>query len=164
MFGEGPVNSVALYLKEGYDPEVVVDQLKEALPESALQIRSNRRLREEVFKIFDQTFAITQLLKAMSLLIAVCGITLMLLVLAHEQVSELALYRSIGASRHQIFSVYVGKGLGMGLFGLLLGAVGGIILAGLLIFVINRAKGTRHSPLQRISLDRVISVSPVGKA
>jgi putative ABC transport system permease protein len=139
VFGEGEVNSVALYLKDGFDPEVVADQLKEALPESALQIRSNRRLRTEVFKIFDQTFAITQLLKAMSLLIAVCGITLMLLVLAREQVSELALYRSIGARRRQIFSVYVGKGLGMGLFGLLLGSVGGFLLAGILIFVINRA-------------------------
>jgi putative ABC transport system permease protein len=139
VFDDGPVNSVALYLKEGYDPEVVVDQLKTSLPGSSLQIRSNRRLRTEVFKIFDQTFAITQLLKGMSLLIAVCGITLMLLVLAREQVSELALYRAIGARRSQIFSVYVGKGLGMGLFGLLLGSVGGFLLAGLLIFVINRA-------------------------
>jgi putative ABC transport system permease protein len=138
-FGPGPINSIALYLKEGVDPETVVDQLKASLPESSLRIRSNRRLRTEVFKVFDQTFAITNLLKGMSLLIAVCGITLMLLVLAREQVSELALYRSIGASRSQIFRVFVGKGLGMGLFGLFLGSVGGVLLAGLLIFVINRA-------------------------
>lgn len=138
-FGEGPVNSVALYLNEGVDPEVVVDQLKGMLSDASLQIRSNQRLRTEVMKIFDQTFAITQLLKGMSLLIAVCGITLMLLVLAREQIPELALYRSIGAKRTQLFRVFVGKGLGMGLFGLLLGSVGGVLLAGLLIFVINRA-------------------------
>ena len=90
-------------------------------------------------KIFDQTFAITQLLKGMSLLIAVCGITLMLLVLAREQIPELALYRSIGAKRTQIFKVFVGKGLGMGVIGLLLGSVGGVLLAGILIYVINRA-------------------------
>jgi len=138
-FGPGPINSVALYLKDGYDPEAVVDALKAAMPNAALQIRSNQRLRTEVMKIFDQTFAITQLLKGMSLLIAVCGITLMLLVLAREQVSELALYRSIGAKRTQIFKVFMGKGLGMGLFGLLLGSVGGLLLAGLLIYVINRA-------------------------
>lgn len=138
-FGPGPINSIALYLKTGHDPETVVDQLKASLPDASLQIRSNRRLRTEVLKIFDQTFAITQLLKGMSLLIAVCGITLMLLVLAREQVPELALYRSIGARRTQLFKVFVGKGLGMGLFGLLIGSVGGILLAGLLIFVINRA-------------------------
>lgn len=139
LFGDGPVNSVALYLKDGVDAEEVVDVLKASAVATSLQIRSNQRLRTEVFKIFDQTFAITQLLKGMSLLIAVCGITLMLLVLAREQVPELALYRSIGASKRQIFSVFVGKGLGMGLFGLLLGSVGGVLLAALLIFVINRA-------------------------
>ncbi len=138
-FGPGPINSIALYLKPGHDPEQVVDELKATLPDGSLQIRSNRRLRTEVMKIFDQTFAITQLLKGMSLLIAVAGITLMLLVLAREQISELALYRSIGAKRTQLFRVFVGKGLAMGLFGLLLGSVGGLLLAGLLIYVINRA-------------------------
>ena len=138
-FGPGGINSVALYLKPGVDPEQVVDELKSALPDAPLQIRSNRRLREQVFKIFDQTFAVTQLLKGMSLVIAVCGIALMLIVLAREQVSELALYRSIGATRRQLFRIYVGKGLGMGALGLLLGLFGGILLAGLLIFVINRA-------------------------
>ena len=121
------------------DPERVVDDLKASLPDAPLQIRSNRRLREQVFRIFDQTFAVTQLLKGMSLVIAVCGIALMLIVLAREQVSELALYRSIGATRQQLFRIYVGKGLGMGALGLLLGLFGGILLAALLIFVINRA-------------------------
>lgn len=138
-FGPGGINSVALYLQVGQDPERVVDDLKASLPDAPLQIRSNRRLREQVFRIFDQTFAVTQLLKGMSLVIAVCGIALMLIVLAREQVSELALYRSIGATRQQLFRIYVGKGLGMGALGLLLGLFGGILLAALLIFVINRA-------------------------
>jgi putative ABC transport system permease protein len=138
-FGPGPINSVALYLKPGHDPERVVDELKAMLSNLPLEIRSNRRLREKVLQIFDQTFAVTRLLQVMSLLIAVCGIALMLLVLAREQVSELALYRSIGARRFQIFVIFVGKGLGMGLLGLVLGLGGGILLAGLLIYVINRA-------------------------
>jgi putative ABC transport system permease protein len=138
-FGPGPINSIALYLKPGYDAERVVDELKAALPNVPLEIRSNRRLRQEVLRIFDQTFAVTRLLQVMSLLIAVCGIALMLLVLAREQVSELALYRSIGAKRRQIFGIFVGKGLAMGLLGLLLGLIGGVLLAGLLIFIINRA-------------------------
>ena len=138
-FGPGPINSVALYLRPGYEAEEVVDELKTTLSHLPLQIRSNQRLRREVLRIFDQTFAVTQLLQVMSLLIAVCGITLMLLVLAREQVSELALYRSIGAGRLQIFGMFLGKGLGMGVMGWLLGLVGGVLLAGLLIYVINRA-------------------------
>lgn len=138
-FGPGPVNSVALYLEPGVDNNRIVDELKIRFSEASLQIRSNRRLREEVFKIFDQTFAVTRLLEGMSLLIAVCGIALMLMVMAREQVSDLAIYVALGASRGQIFGIYVGKGLGMGLLGLGLGLVGGVFLAFILIFVINRA-------------------------
>ena len=95
----------------------VVAELQAALPDAPLEVRSNRRLREEVLAIFDQTFAITRLLQFMSLLIAVCGIALMLLVLAREQVSELALCRSLGATGRQLFGVFVGKGLSMGVMG-----------------------------------------------
>jgi putative ABC transport system permease protein len=138
-WGQGPVNSVALYLEAGVDTEAMVDALKAEFDTSAMDIRSNRRLREEAMTIFDQTFAVTRLLQGISLMIAVCGIALMLLVLAREQVSELALYRAIGATRYQLFSLFVGKGLGMGLLGLVMGSVGGISLAMILIFVINRA-------------------------
>ena len=138
-FGPGPVSSTALYLDPGADAAGVVAELQAALPDAPLEIRSNRRLRDEVLAIFDQTFAITRLLQFMSLLIAVCGIALMLLVLAREQAPELALCRSLGARGRQLFGVFVGKGLSMGVMGLALGSVGGVLLAGLLIYVINRA-------------------------
>ena len=138
-FGSGPANSIALYLAPGRDADAVVDELKARFPDTPLNFRSNRRLREEVFEIFDQTFSVTRLLQGMSLLIAVCGITLMLLALARERASELALYRAVGSRRRQIFQVFLGKGLGMGILGLGMGTVGGMLLAGILIFVINRA-------------------------
>ena len=139
MFGPGPVHNVALYLKPGADVERIVDELKARFADDPLQIRSNRRLREDVFAIFDQTFAVTQILRGMSLLIAACGITLTLLVLARERVPELALYRALGARRWQVFRVFVGEGLSIGLLGLGMGLAGGIALAMILIFLINRA-------------------------
>ncbi len=138
-FGPGPVNNVGLYLEDGVDPEGFVDGLKGRYADLPLVIRSERSLREEVFRIFDQTFAVTRLLQAISLLIAVCGITLTLIVLARERISELALYRALGARRRQIFRVFLGKGLGMALFGLAMGAGGGVALALILILIINRA-------------------------
>jgi putative ABC transport system permease protein len=138
-FGPGPINNMALYVEDGVDPERFVDGLKARYADLPLLIRSQRALREQVFEVFDQTFAITRLLQAISLLIAVCGITLTLIVLARERVSELALYRALGARRRQIFRVFLGKGLGMALFGLLMGAGGGLALALILILIINRA-------------------------
>ena len=137
--GPGPAHSLALYLQAPEETDRVVDQLKLHYAETPLRFRSNRNLRQRVLKIFDQTFAITRLLQAMCLLIAVCGITLTLLILARERISELALYRALGALRRQIFWVFVGKGLGIGLLGLALGLLGGVALAAILIFVINRA-------------------------
>jgi putative ABC transport system permease protein len=138
-FGPGPINSVALYLRRGADAEAVADELKRDLEGVPLAIRSNRRLREEALSIFEQTFAITELLRHMSLLIAVAGVSLSLLVLARERAAELALYRALGARRRQIFRVYLGKGMGIGLCGVVLGNVAGVAFALLLVYVVNRA-------------------------
>ena len=138
-FGAGPVNSVALYLEDGVDSERVVDELKASLADVPLAIRSNRRLREQALRVFDQTFAITRLLRYMSLLIAVTGVALTLIVLARERAAELALYRALGASRLQIFRVFLGKGLGMALVGTVLGSLAGVVFAFILIYVVNRA-------------------------
>ena len=138
-FGAGPVNNVALYLEEGVDSERVVDELKTSLADIPLTIRSNRRIREQALLVFDQTFAITRLLRYMSLLIAVTGVALTLIVLARERSAELALYRALGASRLQIFRVFLGKGLGMALVGIVLGSLAGVVFAFILIYVVNRA-------------------------
>jgi putative ABC transport system permease protein len=137
-FGPGPIQSVALYLRPGVDPEATVDGIKSALRGVPLLVRSNRALREEVFRIFDQTFAVTRLLQAMGLLIAVCGVALTLLIQARERAGELALYRAVGATRAALFRVFAGQGLGIAVFGLALGAVGGAALAAVLVYVVNR--------------------------
>lgn len=138
-FGDGPVNSIALYLDHGRDAEEVIGEIRTRFPDAPLLLRSNRALRAEVFTVFEQTFAITRILQAMALLIAVCGITLTLLVLARERLSELALYRALGAQTRQIFGLFLVEGTGIGLLGLVLGLVGGTLLAAILVFVINRA-------------------------
>lgn len=138
-FGPGSINSIALYLEPGTDPERFIDVVRARFPDRPLNLRSNRALRAEVIRIFDQTFAVTRLLQVMALLVAACGITLTLLVLARERRSELALYRALGAGRHQILRLFLGKGLAIGLLGLALGAVAGAGLAAILVLIINRA-------------------------
>ncbi len=137
LFGPGPANNLALYLYPTEDVARVVDELKAQFRNAPLVIRSNRQLRTDILDIFDQTFAITRILQAMALLIAAGGISLTLIILARERVAELALYRCLGARRRQIFRVFLGEGLGLGLLGLGLGLAGGMVLAAILIHVIN---------------------------
>lgn len=138
LFGPGPVNSLAIYLEPGGDPERTAAELRVQFAGQPLEIRSNRLLREQALAIFDQTFAVTRLMQGMSLLIAASGITLTLLILAGERVGELALYRALGASRAQVWRVFMGKGLGLALAGSGLGAIGGVALAVVLVRVIHR--------------------------
>ncbi len=138
LFGPGPPGAVALYLRPGVDAGRAVQALKAAYAGTPLWIRSNRDLRRDILAIFEQTFAVTRLLQLMALLIAACGVALTLIVLARERLGELALYRALGATRRQVFGIFLGEGLGLGLMGLLLGAGGGVGLALLLIYRINR--------------------------
>ncbi|MGD8726426.1 MAG: FtsX-like permease family protein, partial [Gemmatimonadales bacterium] len=139
VFGPGPLTNVALYLDEAADAERTADHVRALVADKPIEVRSNRGLKVEVYRIFEETFAITRILQAMGLLIAACGITLTLLVIARERVSELALYRALGAVREQIFGLFLGKGLSMAVLSLLLGTAGGTLLATILVFVINRA-------------------------
>ncbi len=139
IYGPGGATNLALYVAPGVDVEHTVDALRAAYAGRPLVFRSNRRLREEVMGIFDQTFAITRILQAMALLIAVCGISLTLVIMARERAAELALYRALGATQRQVFGLAVGEAGAMGLAGLLLGTIGGAGLAAILILLINRA-------------------------
>ncbi len=137
-FGPTAPNNAALFLRPGTDAEDEADALGAAYAGRPLVFRSNRTLRRDVLAIFDQTFAVTRTLQAMALLIAVCGVSLTLLIQARERAGELALLRSLGATRRQIFALFMGEGTAMGALGLVLGLGGGVGLAALLILVINR--------------------------
>jgi putative ABC transport system permease protein len=137
-FDDGPPNNAALFIDPDLPVENFVAELQARYVDRPLVFRSNRTLRGEVMDIFDQTFAVTRTLQTMALLIAVCGVSLTLLIQARERSGELALLRALGATRRQIFGLFLGEGAGMGLLGLGMGIIGGVGLAALLILVINR--------------------------
>jgi putative ABC transport system permease protein len=167
-FGPGRVNSVALYLKPGRDIERMIDQLHRDFGEMPLEIRSSHTLRATVMQIFDQTFAVTRLLQGICFVIAICSVSLALLVAAQDSIAEMALYRALGATRPQIFRVFLGKGLGIGVGGLALGTLGGLSLCFILVRLINRAffgwtlhmhVPLGHLPLQCLSVLMVCTLA-----
>lgn len=137
--GAGRLTSVALHLRPGADPEAVAAAIESHHPSGFLRVRSNRHLKDDVLHVFDQTFAVTRILQVMSLVIAACAITLTLLVVAQEKASEIALYRTLGAFRRQVFLLFVSKGAAMAFLGLALGFAAGIGLGAILIFVIQKS-------------------------
>ncbi len=100
-------------------------------------IKSNQELREQVFRIFDQTFSVTYILQTIGIIISALGIFLSLTILVTERRREISILRAVGASRGQIEALVLWEAGIIGLLGSFLGIIAGLALAWILSFVIN---------------------------
>jgi putative ABC transport system permease protein len=99
----------------------------------------NAALKDRIISIFNQTFAVTAVLRSIAIAVAVGGVVLTLGILVVERGRDLAVLRSIGASRHQIAGMMLVEAGFLGLVASIVGLISGTALALVLTFVINRA-------------------------
>jgi putative ABC transport system permease protein len=143
------VHSIGVYLKDGTTPQQVIEQIRNGYSKSdAYAIHSNRELRASVDRIFDQTFAITYLLRGIALVVAVIGITLNLTVLVKERERELAILRAVGTSIWQIAGLVLVEAFLLAALSVGIGIVAGCALAFVLTEVINKTFFGWTIPLQ----------------
>jgi putative ABC transport system permease protein len=143
------VHSVALYLKSGTSPDQVIEEIRHGYSQSdAYAIHSNRELRTTVTRIFDQTFAVTYLLRGIAMVVAIIGITLNLTVLVQERERELAVLRALGSSIWQIVVLILSEAFLLGALAVGIGIVAGCVLAFVLTEVINKTFFGWTIPLQ----------------
>ena len=132
--------SIAVNLAPKADPAVLGDAFRAKFgAQGQFSIFSNRALRARIFDIFDQTFAVTLVLRAISIVVAATGVMLALLILAAEREREIGVLRALGASRGQVVGIFLREA---GLIGLIASAVGvasGACLAMVLTWVVNKA-------------------------
>jgi len=132
-----------IYLAAGADAEEVRQSIMAQVVEldgvtvPPLVIR-NHELRKEILDIFDRTFVLTYVLEAIAVLVAVLGIVNTLVMAVLEQRREFATLRAIGASTRQVERLVLWEAAYLGLIGAVLGVVGGLLLALVLIHVINK--------------------------
>jgi putative ABC transport system permease protein len=104
-----------------------------------LAIYLNQALRTRVYEVFDQTFAVTHLLRVIAIAVALLGITLALSTLVAERSWDIAALRSIGASRWQIAIIHLTEAGLIGLVSAILGMISGLLLSMILTWVVNKA-------------------------
>ena len=131
------LDAMGLYLAPGADLAAVEARLRERLP-GGVQIRSNRDLRELSLQVFDRTFAITEVLRLLAVLVAFVGVLSALAALALERGREHAILRTLGFTPGQVRGLILGQTALMGLLAGLLALPVGLVLAELLVHVINR--------------------------
>jgi putative ABC transport system permease protein len=136
------VSSLAIYAAPGTDVDALIADLRIRAgsgPAAAeVLIRSNRALREASLVIFDRTFAVTRVLRLLIVVVAFVGVLSALMALALERVRELGLQRALGLTPGQVWGVVTAQTGLMGLVAGLLAMPVGVLLAGVLVFVINR--------------------------
>ena len=134
------VNSVAVYLKKTGSGETLSEAFRREFSlNSQFVIYSNRSLRTRIFEIFDQTFAVTYVLRTIAVVVAITGIFLSLTILITERSRELAIVRAIGGSAAQIRRLLLWETAMLGLLAALIGVASGLCLSLVLTGVINRA-------------------------
>ena len=140
IWQDNRINSVAVYLRPGASPQKIAGDFRAHFSRRGeFSVYSNRALRTRIFEIFDQTFAVTYVLRTIAVIVAVVGIFLGLTTLVAERSRELGVLRSIGASARQVQRLLLWESGMIGLLASLLGIASGLCLAVVLTGVINRA-------------------------
>jgi putative ABC transport system permease protein len=134
------INGIGIYIDK--NSGLTAAQLQRELrpkiaPYGDYLIKSNQELREQIFRIFDQTFSVTYILQTIGIIISALGIFLSLTILVTERRREISILRAVGASRGQIEAFVLWEAGIIGLLGSFLGIVAGLALAWMLSFVIN---------------------------
>ena len=154
------VNSVALYLKPGTEVKPTIAALRAGYSHAQdYSFYSNRALRDVVVDLFNQTFAVTHVLRTIAVLVAAIGIVLNLTVLVKEREREIGIMQAIGVSRRQVCGLIIWESLLVGVAALFLGLAMGGTLSVVLTEVINRAFFHWTIPLQ-VPWDQIL-LTPV---
>ena len=131
-------SNLAVYLQPGANLEAVRGEIQRAAAHRDILIFSNGQLRHEAIRIFDQTFAITYALEAISVMVAVMGIAGALLSIVFDRRREFGLLRYLGAATGQIRRLILVEAGLIGILSNIAGLVLGFALSLVLIFVINK--------------------------
>lgn len=131
--------SIGVYAQPGIDDETLRARLQNRIPsEQRVIISLSRAIRDDSMKLFDRTFAITEVLRVLAAVIAFVGVMSALMALQLDRTRELGVLRACGMTPAQLWGLLVGE---TGLMGFIAGLIAvpvGLMVAVTLVMVIYR--------------------------
>jgi putative ABC transport system permease protein len=131
------VDTLALFARDGD-----IDALRRAVSEVAagqsLVLTPAVTILDESMAVFDRTFRVTEVLRAVSLVVAFVGVLSALMALQLERGKEYAVLRALGLTRRQIAGLIGGESLLMGLLAAAVALPTGGLMAWVLIQSVQR--------------------------
>ncbi len=144
-FNTNSMLSLSLYTYPDTDRDAFYEYLSDNY--QGLTIRETKELHDLVLQIFRDTFAVTELIQAVALFIAVSGLALALVSMILDSRTEWYILRELGMSRSQVAWVSSSEGLFIATIGGLLGLLASYPLGWLLIQHINKPSFGWSMPL-----------------
>jgi putative ABC transport system permease protein len=132
-----PTN-LAVYLAPGADLERTRAAIRSATANQSLMMLSNGEIRRQAIRVFDQTFAITYALEAISIMVAIGGIAGALISIVMDRKREFGVLRYLGGTSVQLRKLILVEAGLIGLMANVLGLILGYALSLVLVYVINK--------------------------
>ncbi|NJR49971.1 MAG: ABC transporter permease [Leptolyngbyaceae cyanobacterium CSU_1_3] len=138
IWHDSSIASFGLFVAPNVSVEETVNAIRDRFQgQQSLLVQSNRSLRQGSLEIFDRTFAITDALRLLAVVVAFIGVLSTLMSLQLERTRELGILRATGMAPRQLGALML---LETGLMGTMAGIFAmplGYALAWILIYVIN---------------------------
>ena len=134
------ISTIGLMLENDTDVASVTAQLQSwaGVSEQAVMVRSNKTIRDFSLQVFDRTFAITNVLRLLVVIVAFVGVFSALMALFLEKGREFSILRATGLTPLQLRRLVLLQSTLIGLLAGLLSLPLGWIMSDILIEVINQ--------------------------
>jgi putative ABC transport system permease protein len=132
-----PTN-LAVYLAPGADLGRTRAAIQKAIANKSLMMLSNGQIRKQAMQVFDQTFAITYAVEAISIIVAIGGVAGALISIVIDRRREFGVLRYVGGTSAQIRKLILVEAGLIGILANVLGLVLGYVLSLVLVYVINK--------------------------
>lgn len=138
VWRDSKVDTYKLYLAPGTSSDAVRGAVNAAYGERfTLYILSNAQFKDELRALLRQAFGLVDALQLVALLIAVLGVINTMLASVLDRAREIGVLRAVGGQRRQVHRMIICEAGLMGLAGCAAGVAAGMLVGGILLYVIN---------------------------
>jgi putative ABC transport system permease protein len=137
LWDDRKISSLAIYVSTEASADEVAQRLRAALAGTALLVTPTGSLRRQALRVFDRTFAVTEALRLLAIVVAFVGVWSALMALQTERTRELATLLALGLTPGRLWALTMLETGFMGLAAGLLSLPTGALLAVILVEVIN---------------------------
>lgn len=148
LYDDPRINAIGVYAEAGRAGALADAVRAEVGTGEGVSLVTAQAIREETLRVFQRTFAVTDLLRLLAGVIAVVAVLGALLALQLERLREVVLMRAIGVGAAALARLQLWQAMMLGGLAGMLAIPLGVMLAALLIRIINRRSFGWSMPLE----------------